>query len=347
MKRNMTGWLQGILNAAPARKAMPITGSPGMALIEKPLAQLFTDGQVQFESMRALSTRYPSLAVLTAMDLSVEAEAFGARVKWSDTEAPTVSGSIVSDGEGIAALQVPRVGAGRTFEYIRAARLAAEHIEDKVVLGGIIGPFSLAGRLLDLTRLMMALRRDPDMVHALLEKCTAFLTDYAKAFKESGANGVVIAEPAAGLISPAFCQKFSSDYIKRIVDTVQDDYFVVVLHNCGNTEVLVNAMLFTGSKALHFGNVVDMLAIMAQIPKDVVAFGNIDPVKIMKMGSVREVKVKTLELLEEMSKYNNFVLSTGCEVPPGIPLENLDAFYKTLDIYNMTQEIRHKWLFGS
>ena len=120
-----------------------------------------------------------------------------------------------------------------------------------------------------------------------------------------------------------------------------------MLHNCGNTEVLVNAMLFTGSKALHFGNVVDMLEIMPQIPPDVVAFGNVDPLKVMKLGSVHDVKVSTLELLEEMSKYKNFVLSTGCEVPPGVPLANLDAFYKTLDIYNMTQEIRHKWLFDS
>ena len=39
------------------------------------------------------------------------------------------------------------------------------------------------------------------------------------------------------------------------------------------------------------------------------------------------------------------VLSTGCAVPPGATIENLDAFYKTLDIYNMTQAIRTKWLF--
>jgi uroporphyrinogen decarboxylase len=347
MKRNMTEWLQGILDSAPTRAAMPITASPGMVLIDKPLSALFSDGRVQFDSMRALCERYPSLAVLTAMDLSVEAEAFGSPVRLSDSEAPTVLSHIVSDMDGIKALRVPSVGAGRTSQYLEATRLAAEQIEGKVVLAGMIGPFSLACRLFDMSKLMMVLRREPETAQALLEKCTAFLTEYARAFKEAGANGIVVAEPAAGLISPAFCQKFSSDYVKRIVDAVQDESFVVVLHNCGNTEVLVNAMLFTGSKALHFGNAVDMLAIIPQIPRDVVAFGNIDPVKVMKMGSVREVKVSTLELLEEMSKYPNFVLSTGCDVPPGIPLANLDAFYKTLDIYNMTQEIRHKWLFDS
>lgn len=347
MKRNMTEWLQAILDSAPTRAAMPITASPGMELIDKPLSALFTDGRVEFESMRALSERYPSLAVLTAMDLSVEAEAFGSPVRLSDSEPPMVLANVVSDMESVKALPVPSVGAGRTSQHLEAARLAAEQLSGKVVLGGMIGPFSLACRLFDLSKVMMVLRREPETAQALLEKCTTFLVEYARAFKEVGANGIVMAEPAAGLISPAFCQRFSSEYVKRVVDAVQDESFIVVLHNCGNTEVLVNAMLFTGSKALHFGNAVDMLDIIPQIPKDVVAFGNIDPVKVMKLGSVRDVKVSTLELLEEMSKYPNFVLSTGCDVPPGIPLANLDAFYKTLDIYNMTQEIRHKWLFDN
>ncbi len=347
MKRDMNEWLQSILESAPTRLAMPITGSPGMDLIGQPLSGLYSSGSAQFESMRAVGERYPTLAVLTAMDLSVEAEAFGSPVRFSEGEAPTVVGTVATGMEGVEALQVPPVGAGRTGEYLEAARLASEGLGGKVVLGGVIGPFSLACRLFDMTKLMLTLRRDPETAAALLEKCTEFLMEYAAAFKDAGANGVVVAEPAAGLISPAQCQRFSSEYIKRIVDATQDDSFIVVLHNCGNTEVLVNAMLFTGSKALHFGNVVDMLEIMPQLPSDVVAFGNVDPLKVMKLGSVRDVKVTTLELLEEMSKYKNFVLSTGCEVPPGVPLANLDAFYKTLAVYNMTQEIRHKWLFDS
>jgi len=326
---------------------MPITTFPGMELIGRPVSALFYDGQIQFDCMQALSARYPSIAALTAMDLSVEAEAFGCPVKLSDTEAPTVTADIVSDDESIAALRVPEVGEGRTSEYLKAARMAAERIVDKPVFGGMIGPFSLACRLFDMSGLMVALRRGPDVAHALLEKDTGFLVEYARAFKETGANGIVLAEPAAGLISPAFCQKFSSEYVRRIVEAVQDDSFIVVLHNCGNTEGLVSTMLFTGSRALHFGNVVDMTRIVSQIPDDVLAFGNIDPVKVMKMGSVHEVKVRTLELLEQMTKYKNFVLSTGCEVPPGVPIANLDAFYKTLEIFNATQEIRHKWLFDA
>ncbi|MBN1319530.1 MAG: uroporphyrinogen decarboxylase family protein [Thermoleophilia bacterium] len=345
MDFNVTQWLQKVLDA-DSRQAMPITTSPGMELTGKPLGSLFVDGQAQSECIVALARKYPSIAALTQMDLSVEAEAFGAPVKFSDSEAPTVARPLVADVAGVEALAVPRIGAGRTWEYIRAARLAAGQIGDRPMFGGIIGPFSLACRLMDMGDLMSATRRDPDLVHALLEKCTAFLVSYASAFKEAGANGVLVAEPAAGLISPAFCQTFSSDYVKLIVDGTQDEAFVTILHNCGNTVGQVSSMLFTGARGLHFGNVVDMGQIMPQLPEDVLGFGNVDPLKVMKMGEVFDVKSRTLDLLEAMGKYKNFVLSTGCEVPPGATIQNLDAFYKTLDIFNMTQAIRTKWLFG-
>ena len=44
-----------------------------------------------------------------------------------------------------------------------------------------------------------------------------------------------MAEPLAGLLSPDLAQEFSADYVKQIVDAVQDDNFLVVYHNCGNT----------------------------------------------------------------------------------------------------------------
>lgn len=104
----------------------------------------------------------------------------------------------------------------------------------------MIGPFSLAGRLFDMTEIMLAVLTEPEAAQVLLDKCTQFLTKYAKAYKSAGANGVIIAEPAAGLLSPPLCQQFSSVYLQKVVAAVQDDYFMVILHNCGNTVHLVD-----------------------------------------------------------------------------------------------------------
>jgi uroporphyrinogen decarboxylase len=72
------------------------------------------------------------------------------------------------------------------------------------------------------------------MVETVLEKVTLFLIEYAKAFKEAGANGIMMAEPAAGLLSPSLIEEFSNPYVQRIREAVEDDNFLFVYHNCGN-----------------------------------------------------------------------------------------------------------------
>ncbi len=130
------------------------------------------------------------------------------------------------------------------------------------------------------------------------------------------------------------CDEFSSAYVKKIVDALQDENFIIVLHNCGHTEQLVGSMLSTGCRAFHFGNAVDMLDILPQLPSNVLAMGNIDPANVFRIGTADTVREKTLRLLEKMEAYPNFVLSAGCDIPYGTPLENVEAFYSALTDYN-------------
>ena len=112
----------------------------------------------------------------------------------------------------------------------------------------------------------------------LLEKATEFLLNYVKAYKAIGAHGVVIAEPAAGLLSPDFCGEFSSPYVKRIVDAVQDEEFIVIYHNCGDAvNRMVPQILETGAAAYHFGNAVSMEEMLQQMPGDVLTMATWTP----------------------------------------------------------------------
>lgn len=333
MQKTMDQWRGNIL-ASNARYAFPIMTYVGLALTDLTVIDVVRDGQKQARCMQALAARYPSAGFVTIMDLSVEAEAFGAQVKFAEHEPPTVVGQLVPDRTAALALSIPEIGAGRTAVYLDAAGRAAAAIPDRPVFGCCIGPFSLAGRLCDMTRIFMNLLSDPDMVHIVLEKCTQFLIDYAKAYKTAGTHGIFIAEPAAGLISPAQCDEFSSRYVSRIVAAVQDENFMVVLHNCGNTKKLVPAMLSTAAQGLHFGNAVNLIDILPQIPEHILAFGNLDPATLFKQGTPVEVKTKTSALLACMSDYRNFVPSSGCDIPPGTPTSSIEAFFDAVEEYN-------------
>jgi uroporphyrinogen decarboxylase len=167
----------------------------------------------------------------------------------------------------------------------------------------------------------------PDEVHQLLRRTTDFIISYLEELIKTGVSGVVMAEPAAGLLAEEECEGFSSAYIRQIVEAVQSDNFMVMLHNCGHTETLIESMVNTGAAAFHFGNSVDMAAILPQIPSDRIAFGNIDPVGIIKNGTPDSVVSEVKKLRERTKQFSNFILSSGCDIPPCTPLENIDAFF--------------------
>jgi len=334
MRFNMYQWIADLI-APPRRSALPIMTSPGIPLIGAAPPEVFRCGTLQAEAVIALAAETPqAAAVLTMMDLSIEAEAFGAPVKYSDEENPTTLGGVVDDLAGIEQLQIPQVGDARTAESLLAAKLCAERITDRPTLGGLIGPFSLAGRLADMSRMMLWTATEPATVHALLEKTTAFLIEYAKAFKASGCNGLIMAEPAAGLVSPTMSQEFSANYIRRVVDAVQEDTFAVLLHNCGKTEKMIGAMLSTGVSALSVGNVVDLCKILPQVPANVPVMGNLDPAGLFRLGTPDAMYAAATALLDQTAEFPNFVLSSGCDIPPGTPLENVQAFFRALRDWN-------------
>ena len=316
------------------RIAIPIMTHPGIEAIGKRVIDAVTDGDVHYQAIRNVTETYDTAACTVIMDLTVEAEAFGCTISMPEHEVPSVTGRLVYDAETVDKLQIPSLSAGRVPEYLKANRLAIENIQDKPVLSGCIGPFSLAGRLYDMSEIMVGIYIEPDVIQTLLEKCTTFILHYCQELKRLGATGVIMAEPAAGLLSDEDCMNYSTVYVKRIVEAVQDDDFIVILHNCGNKGQCTPAMIASEAAALHFGNAVDMVATLEQCPSDLVIMGNIDPVGVLKQASAKEVYRQTMDLLEKTAGYRNFVLSSGCDMPPLVPDANIRAFYQAVADFN-------------
>ena len=334
MKRDMHKWLGDMLRA-DVKKAMPVLSFPGASLLGINVKELIFSAENQANAMAAVAARTDAAASVSLMDLSIEAECFGAPIHISEDEVPTVTGCVVSTPEDAEALKVPEVGAGRTNIYIDAIRLAVQKITDRPVFAGVIGPFSLAGRLTDVTEAMIYCYEEPEMMHTVLEKATAFLIEYIKAYKAAGANGIVMAEPLAGLLSPDLAQEFSAQYVKKINEAVQSDDFIVIYHNCGNTAILtIDSILSTGADAYHFGNAIDMAEMLEHIPEGTVAMGNVDPAGVLRNGTPETVKKATADIMSACCPHKNFVISSGCDIPPATPWENIDAFFQAVkDFY--------------
>ncbi len=330
MKTNMIEWINKI-KSSQVKKSMPVLSFPAIQLMNISVNDLISSSDNQSNGMKLIADKFDTLASVSLMDLSVEAEAFGSKIRFSDDEVPTVIGHIIETMEDIDNLQIPKIGTARTGIYVEAIEKAVNLISDRPVFAGVIGPFSLSGRLMDVTEIMVNCYVEPELVHKTLYKATQFIIDYIKEFKKAGANGVVIAEPLAGILSPDLFDEFSTPYSKKIVDEVQDDNFIVIYHNCGNEVLkLTNSIIKTGAAIYHYGNAIDMSEMMKLMPDDVIVMGNVDPAGQFRNGTEDSIRNTTLSILNSCSTYPNFVVSSGCDIPPLSKLENIESFFKTV-----------------
>lgn len=324
---NMHKWLEEV-KTSPVKKPMPIMSFPAVQLLDIGVDELLSDSKLYAQGMKAVADRTDSLASVSFMDLSLEAEAFGAQIKYVEGEVPTVVGTLIEDEAAAEALQIPSVHSGRLDICFDGMKQALELIDDRPVFAGIIGPFSLAGRLVDVNKAMLYCKKKPELLHTVLRKVTDFIIAYAKEYKTIGANGVAMAEPLAGLLSPKLAAKFSEPYVREIAEALKDENFIVIYHNCGNAVLKQAESIYsTNCDAYHFGNAIDMAAMMEVTPSDIISMGNIDPAEQFTNGTPDSIREATLEVMEKCCKYPNFVISSGCDIPPGAKWENIDAFF--------------------
>lgn len=335
MIQNMRKWAANVI-AAPAKQPLPILSFPSVQLLDVSVRELVGSSELQAKGMKAVADRVGAAAAVSMMDLSVEAEAFGSQIIFSDDEVPTVVGAIVSDEEGADALRVPQVGDCRTGIYVDAVAKAVELITDRPVFAGVIGPFSLAGRLMGVTDAMFFCYDEPDMVHTILDKVSQFTISYCNAYKAVGANGVMMAEPLGGLLSPTMAEEFSHTYVRRIIEAVQTDEFAVIYHNCGDNVALMKDGIYRlGAIGYHFGDAVTMADMLAGAPEDVLVMGNMSPARQFRGGTPDSIRESTLEIMEACCGNPNFVISSGCDIPPQSAWENIDSFFSAAaDFYN-------------
>lgn len=319
----------------PGRLAMPLCAFSGLAITGESVEDMVSVPGSQFKAVMALQDRYRTPVLLTAVDTTAEAEAYGVEVRLATREAPSVVGRVVTGAADISSLADPLPGDARTRVPLETAwRLTAEVGESVPVLGAMLGPFTLATQLFGLKEALAAVSADPDTIEALLDTVTGFLCRYALEFRETGAWGILVAEGAAGRLAPEDAARFSTPFVRRIVKAVETPDFAVVLHCCRASNAHVDTLLESGAGIYHFGGRVDIAAALGRVAPETVLLGNLDAVKLFQNGTPQAVGDAARSLLEAARPYKNFAISSGCELPPGSPLANLNAFFRAVAEFN-------------
>ena len=308
----------------PQRLVVPLIGYPGAQLTHSTIKQNGFNSELHYRSIYKLVEMFAPDAIFYMMDLSLEAGAIGLQIRYPLDESASVEFHPVQQISDLDEYKVlDPIYDARIRSYVETMQLMSHNLKGVTRGAYVIGPFTLAGLMLGASQVAVATIDNPDLVLATLNYAEDIITRYAKELVNAGADLVAILEPTATFLSPKSFSRFSGNYVNRIARRLDA---MTVLHICGDTTSLVPAMGKLDIQGLSLDSMVDLAKAAKKIPSDMVLMGNLDPVRIMINESPEGVRAAVRKLLDEMAPYENFVLSTGCDLPQETPLENIQAF---------------------
>ena len=316
------------------RLISPLVGFPGCDLLNISLKVAQQNHRVHYNCIEELVNQLNPDMAFMMMDLSVEANALGLPVRFPLHESSSVEHHPVESIDDLESYRrINILQDARIQSYIKTIEMMSLGLGQNTLTGAyIIGPVTLAGLLQSAQRVAMDSVLDPHRLETLCEFSTSVIQEYANALVNAGADIICILEPTGVILGPDQFRQFSTKYVRQIIESYKYSKVDSIYHVCGNTMHLLEPMAEAGVNALSLDSPetgIDMVKAAQTVGEDIALIGNINPTAVIKDGSADLVRQATTDLLEKMRPYPNFILSTGCDLPPGTPLENMKTLMQT------------------
>lgn len=327
-ERFMTAARGGTTDRLPVALIVDSPWLPGYAGVDT--LDYFLHPDVWWRVNLDLLTRFPEVAWIPGFwveyGMAAEPSAFGARVIWHHSSPPSIEplpggldallGMAVADpkehGLMPLVLQLYRDAQRRLQAEGRGVQMVAAR-----------GPHAVAGWLLGITELMVALKHQPQDAARMLDVLTTTIIAWLRAQAEAvgGVDGILLLDDIPGMLSPRLFDSLAAPYLARIFEAF--DGLVRVYHNDTPCAHLLDRLVELPFEVFNFSHETDIAAVHAAMPARVL-MGNVPPLSVMAQGTPNQVQAWGCSCIEKMSG-RGLILSAGGGVSPGTPAENVDA----------------------
>lgn len=266
-------------------------------------------------------------------------EAMGTTIDFRENSTPAFKKAAIESIDDVHKLKIiDPYKDGRVGLFLEALKVIKDKLSGKVGVGTTLGgPFTIAAFLIGTEKFLKDIILQPDeKIHKLMNIATENALAYIDA---ACAIGLVpgIADPIASstMISQRVFAKYAKPYLKICVDRIYElTGQRPTLHICGKTEKVWKDMVETGIANLSLDNEDDLEKLKKLHGNDVCIIGNVDPVKTILMGTKEEIFLETKKCIEKgKNSPKGHILATGCDVPIGTPIENIQNFVDAARYY--------------
>jgi [methyl-Co(III) methanol-specific corrinoid protein]:coenzyme M methyltransferase len=267
-------------------------------------------------------------------DMGVEAEVLGSKVNFYSHRDDVVYPTIVEHAaEKVTDLniQIPKdlKNAGRIPIVREALGMLKERVGNDVAIGSwVLGPYTLAGQLVDLSDLSKSAIKKPELMDEILRKLADYLIEVIKLYREAGADYVTVREMGAGpdILSPRVFKSLIKPHLEHIFAAIASPK---ILHMCGDTNAIVELLGDCGAEVLSVENKNDVVASRKILGPDALIFGDIDAYGVMVAGKPKDVD----EAVKKAIASGVNAVWPGCDIWPTAPKENMKTLVKATRKY--------------
>jgi [methyl-Co(III) methanol-specific corrinoid protein]:coenzyme M methyltransferase len=266
------------------------------------------------------------------LDMYVEAEALGAEINFREDvqyEFPQVRKTGFDSAKDLAnSFQSESafrdlLTQGRIELVCQAIKLIKKDIGSEAVIGGMIpGPYTLLLLVTDAGKMFSEMKKEPQVVGDALSHLAAFLAEVGTAYHNAGADFITIHDMGGSpsFIGPAKYEQFVFPAEKLLIEKLPGPR---VLSVCGNVTASLHLLAQSGADAISLDQTVDLRAARLAL-KDILLFGNLDPVETLYRGD--ELRVR--ESVIRAKKADMDALWPGCDLVLQTPIRNIKAWSK-------------------
>jgi [methyl-Co(III) methanol-specific corrinoid protein]:coenzyme M methyltransferase len=259
-------------------------------------------------------------------DMAIVAEAMGRGVSLYDA----VEGIIYPTVDEI---DIPGnyMSQGRMPVVDKAVEILKKEAPDLAVSAWVLGPFTLAGQIMELDILLKGLKKKKEQIEAFLAQVTQVTIDLCKHYESLGVDFITVREMGSGtdLLSPRMWKTLIQPNLTKVFAAIS---IPSVNHICGSTDMIIEMMHECGADAISVDQKNDLVETRKKLGNDILIFGNFDPYgTLTTMESTAEVT----DVIKKCIDDGVDSVWPGCDIWPDVKKENMETYVQTVHEYGL------------
>jgi uroporphyrinogen decarboxylase len=309
---------------------LPIVHSGLAGLCGARLGEYFADAEVMARVMVEGARRFGLDGVQLTLGVVAEPEALGAATTSSPDGGPVLRQHLLSDLSNLDSLRRRDPGAGgRMPMFARAVEQVSRELDGQAfVLATLRGPMNITSQLRGVEDALVDMLERPEAIGEVLSFATDVAVQVSRSLVGCGAHGLMFGEATCSpnFISPdLYRQLVWPLHVKMVGELRRMGWHCVGLHVCGNILPILPDLIATGANLLDVDYQVPAARAIESAGGRVTLRGNLDPSSVFRFGTADKVRCETRELCRAVAGAG-WIVGSGCDIPPGTPAENLQAF---------------------